>query len=70
MFLPRNWAGNARQVDGEVAVRLVVLDHEDAGEDAFRVETDQDLDRAVVAALERLELGGPERVPCNRLSLV
>ena len=67
MFLPLNCAANVGRFDREIAVRLVVLDDDDASEDAFGVHADEHLDRAVVAALERLELGRPENEARQRL---
>ena len=39
----------------------MMLGDDDAGDDAFGVHADEDLDGTVVSALERLDLGRPER---------
>ena len=46
----------------------MVLDDDHAGQDAFRVHADEDLDRPVVRALERVELRRPERETEQRLA--
>ena len=48
MFLPLNCAANCGRVDREIAVRLVMVDDDDPGQDALGVHADEDLDRAVV----------------------
>src|SRR5262249_33798935 len=58
----------ARRVDREISVRLVVLDDHDAGEDPLGVHADEDLDGPVVRALERLQLRRPERETELRLA--
>ena len=60
--LLRNVRGELRRVDREVAVRLVVLADDDAGELARGVEPDQHRDGTAVAALERQDLRRPEGV--------
>ena len=60
--LPLNCAANCRPIDREVAVRLVVLGDDDAGEHALDVDADEHRDRAAVAALERRHFRRPERV--------
>ncbi len=52
-----------RQLDREIAVRFMVLHHHNARQYPLRVQPHEDLDRAVVTALEWLELRGPEREP-------
>ena len=37
-----------------------MLRHDDAGQDAFGIHADEDLDRAIVCALERIQLRRPE----------
>src|SRR5690606_25166653 len=54
------------KVDREIAVRLPMLDDDDAGQHARRIDADEDLDRTVIGALERLELRRPEREPQER----
>jgi len=44
-----------------------MLRYEDAGQDSLGVETDEHLDRPVIAPLERLQVGRPERVADHAL---
>src|SRR2546423_1864482 len=46
--------GELRCLDGEIAVRLMMLNHDDAGEHPVRVHAHEHFDRAVVPSLERL----------------
>jgi hypothetical protein len=44
-----------------------MLDHQDAREHPRGIHAHEHLDRPVVAALERLEFGGPKHKTCNIL---
>jgi hypothetical protein len=51
-----------RELDRKISVRLMVLNDEDAGENALGVHADQHFDRSVIAALKRFQFGSPEHI--------
>ena len=60
--LPPELRRELRQVDREVAVRLVVLAHDDPADHPFRIHADEYRDWPAVAALERHDFRRPDGV--------